>query len=72
MINDNNNHRSLRGAEPRGARQEEAQRGGPQRFQGYGLYPLFESDTLFLECCVCAVLGCSATLRIEGCLNSPL
>ena len=34
------------------------------------VYPFFESDTLFLELFVCAVFGCLAILRIEGCLNS--
>ena len=48
------------------------------------VYPLFDADTLFLECyvcvcvcvCVCVyvcvylVLSCLAILRIEGCLNS--
>ena len=36
------------------------------------VYPLFESDTLFLECCVVLSFGCLAILRIEGCLNSTL
>ena len=35
-------------------------------------YPFFESDALFLECCVCVVFSCVAVLRIEGCLNSTL
>ena len=36
------------------------------------VYPFLESDTLFLESCVCVVVGCLAILRIEGCLNSTL
>ena len=32
--------------------------------------PIFESDTLLLECCLCVCLCCLAILRIEGCLNS--
>ena len=36
------------------------------------VYPFFESDTLFLECCVCVAFNCLALLRIEGCLYATL
>ena len=36
------------------------------------VYALLESCTLFLECLVCIVLSCLASLPIEGCLNSTL
>ena len=36
------------------------------------VYPFFESDTLFLECCFCVAFSCFAIRRIEGCLNSTL
>ena len=55
-----------------GACGERARRPGLRDFKDTAS-PFFESDTLFLECCLfCVVFSCLAILRIEECLNTTL